>query len=130
MSGTWLPNAHSPLISDAKVRDYLLDPNHAGNGGKAAFFNAFGFTAQNWAALRNALRAHPGMHLVVNVTTNPFGHKYEVRCNLTSPDGRNPCVRSIWVIDAANPNPQLVTAYPYAQPPSHFPGRQTSSSST
>ena len=113
MSGTWLTNAHSAQVPAAKIRRYLLDPNHPDNGGKAAFFNAFGFTVQNWAALRSALEAHPGMHLVANVTTSRWGSKYEVRCSLPGPDGRNPCVRSFWIIDAANPNPQLVTAYPY-----------------
>jgi hypothetical protein len=113
MSGAPLPGAHAAMVPDAKVRDYLLDPGHPGNGGKAAFFNAFGFTAQNWAALRDALRRHPSQHVVVNVTANPWGTKYEVRCSLPSPDGRNPCVRSFWIDDPANIAPRLVTAYAY-----------------
>ena len=44
MSGAPLPGAHAAVVPDAKARDYLLDPGHPGNGGKAAFFNAFGFT--------------------------------------------------------------------------------------
>src|SRR5277367_3328968 len=37
MSG-WrqLPNAHAAFVADAMVRDYLLNPQHPGNGGKAA----------------------------------------------------------------------------------------------
>lgn len=113
MTGAPLPNGNRAMVPDSKIRDYLLNPNHPDNGGKAAFFNAFGFTAQGWASLREALRAHPGMHVVVDLATNPWGTKYEVRCSLPSPDGRNPCVRSFWLIDAASPNPRLVTAYPY-----------------
>jgi len=113
MSGAPLPGAHAAVVPNGKVRDYLLAPAHPGNGGKAAFFNAFGFTAQNWAALRDALQRHPSLHLVVNVTANPWGTKYEVRCSLLSPDGRNPCVRSFWIVDSANGDPQLVTAYAY-----------------
>ena len=113
MSGATLPNAHAAVVPTVKVRSYLLDPTHPGNGGKAAFFSAFGFTAHNWAALRSALQAHPSMHPVVSVTAGAWGTKYEVRCSLHSPDGRNPCIRSIWVIDAANPDPRLVTAYAY-----------------
>jgi hypothetical protein len=38
MSGSQLPNATTATVADAKVRDYLLNANHPGNGGKAAFF--------------------------------------------------------------------------------------------
>lgn len=79
MSGTALQNAKGAMVPDAKVRDYLLDQTHPDNGGNA------------------------GMHVVVNVATNPWGIKYEVRCNLPSPDRRNPCVRSFWLIDAPVP---------------------------
>ena len=57
--------------------------------------------------------ADPGMHPVVKVATDVWGMKYEVRCSLRSPDARNPCVRSIWAIDATNADPRLVTAYGY-----------------
>jgi len=113
MSGAPLPNAQAAEVPDAKVRSYLLDPTHPGNGGKAVFFNAFGFTLQNWTSLRDALKKHPGLPLVVNVSPNRYGSIYEVRCSLPSPDGRDPCVRSFWVIDPANTNPRLVTAYAY-----------------
>ena len=46
MSGRPLPNAHEAVVPAAKVRFYLLDPTHPGNGGKAAFFAAFGFSAR------------------------------------------------------------------------------------
>jgi hypothetical protein len=113
MSGAALPNAHAAVVPAAKVRLYLLDPGHPGNGGKAGFFNAFGFTAGEWGALRDGLLAHAGLHPVVRVAASAWGMKYEVRCGLPSPDGRNPCVRSIWVIDATSPYPRLVTAYAY-----------------
>jgi filamentous hemagglutinin len=101
------------VVPVAKVLHYLLDSTHPGNGGKAAFFGAFGFTVGRWAALHDALLAHPGMHPVIVVTANAWGTKYDVRCSLRSPDGRNPCIRSIWVIDATSPYPRLVTAYGY-----------------
>jgi hypothetical protein len=60
------------------------------------------------------------MHPVVKVAANAWGNNYEVRCSLRSPDARNPCVRSIWVIDATNANPRLVTAYGYPWAPSGY----------
>ena len=113
MSGAALPNAHAAVVPAAKVVRYLLDATHPGNGGKAAFFNAFGFTDQNWHDLVDALQAHPGMHPVVRVMHSAWGAKYEIRCSLRSPDGRDPCVRSIWVIDLTDTGPRLVTAYAY-----------------
>jgi hypothetical protein len=61
-----VPGAHAAVVPDAKIRDYLLDPNRPGNGGKAAFFNAFEFTTRNWTDLRDALRRHPSQHPVVS----------------------------------------------------------------
>jgi hypothetical protein len=113
MSGPYLPNAHFATVPVAKIRNYLLDAAHAGNGGKADFFGSFGFTAENWLELRSALQQHPTLHAVVKITVSAWGTKYEVRCSLPSPDDRNPCVRSFWIIDAANPNPRFLTAYPY-----------------
>ncbi len=112
MSGSYVPNAHSATVPIAKIRDYLLDTAHPGNGGKADFFGSFGFTVENWPELRSALQQHPRLHAAVNVTVSAWGTKYEVRCDLLSPDGRNPCVRSFWIVDAANLDPRFVTAYP------------------
>jgi len=61
MSGTPLPNASPAVVPTAKLRHYLLDASHPGNGGKAAFFGAFGFTLRSWQTLRDVLLEHPGM---------------------------------------------------------------------
>jgi hypothetical protein len=60
MSG-WrqLPNAHAAFVADAKVRDYLLNPQHPGNGGKATFFTSFGFSLGPNLPTRSAsMRSH------------------------------------------------------------------------
>jgi hypothetical protein len=61
--------------------------------------------------LRDALRAHVVVNQVVE--TDPTGHgtTYTVRCSLPSPDGRNPCIFTIWIIEADG-LPRLVTAFP------------------
>jgi hypothetical protein len=38
-----LPNSGSTIIEREKVTDYLLNPAHPDNGGKAAFFLLLGF---------------------------------------------------------------------------------------
>ena len=85
-----LPNVHNAYVADAKVRDYLLDPSHLNNGGKAQFFQLFGFAQQHWPVLQNALAFHPQANLVTKVVPNPYGTRYEVKCSLLSPDGRTP----------------------------------------
>src|SRR5262249_13047533 len=107
MSGALLPNAHLAGVPHAKVHSFLLAPNHPDNNGRAAFFNRFGFTIQNWTDLRDALRKHPNTNNAVKVTNTKHGTKFEVRCSLLSPDKRNPCIRSLWIFDAANSNPRL-----------------------
>lgn len=105
-----LPNVGSAVVEEAKVRDYLLNAAHPGNLGKAALFQAFGFQAAKWEEMRDALRKHPAANEVVRTTRNPHGIKYEVSCDLETPDGRNPCLTTVWIIEARH-RPRLVTAY-------------------
>lgn len=112
MSGALLPNVAGAIVAHNKVHAYLLDPDHPGNGGKAAFFAAFGFARPAWTALLEALRAHPRVNPVALIQPNPYGTRYVVRCSLASPDGRNPCITTVWIIDHGDPFPRLVTAFP------------------
>ncbi|MBV9734399.1 MAG: hypothetical protein JO209_00715 [Acidisphaera sp.] len=48
---------------------------------------------------------------MLTVENTGFGIKYVVRCVLTTPDGRDPCVLSVWIDDAVG-RPRFVTAYP------------------
>lgn len=108
---TLLPDAGNGEVDAAKVAAYLLDPVHPGNGGKAAFFAAFGFTLAHWQLLRDALRRHPTANAIVASHRSPYGTKHVVRCSIASPDGRNPCINTIWIIEGDRP-PRFVTAYP------------------
>jgi hypothetical protein len=112
MTGSPLSNAHAAFVADEKVRDYLLNPQHPDNGGKAGFFTSFGFSLQDWPKLADALRKHAVTHVVTRTRPDPYGMRYEIRGRLESPDRSNPNVWSIWVIDPSNSNPRLVTAYP------------------
>lgn len=38
-----LPNAERAIVEREKITDYLLDPAHPDNGGKAPFFEHLGF---------------------------------------------------------------------------------------
>jgi hypothetical protein len=64
---------------------------------KAVFFLKFGFRQDQWKTLAEALRQHGLTQSVFAQKTSGHGQKYEVRCNLPSPDGRNPCITSVWI---------------------------------
>ena len=60
------PDAGNVEVHPTKVIAYLLDSAHLRNGGKAAFFVAFGFDPAHWELLRDALRQHPLANEVVS----------------------------------------------------------------
>lgn len=108
-----LPNAASATLADEKITRYLLDPSRSAEAAaKAQFFTAFGFSRAIWSELKRALLAHPLTNAVASQTVNPYGIKYTVSCMLASPDGRNPCVISVWIVEPPDPDPRFVTAYP------------------
>ncbi len=105
-----LPYLENALVAESKVVAYLLSEDRS--EGKASFFGAFGFTPQRWQVLRDALLAHAASNEVIReVVASPHGTKYIVEGPLPAPDGRDPLVRSVWIIDAGTVVPRLVTAY-------------------
>ena len=98
-------------VSEAKITHYLLDPNHPFGGSKARFFLHCGFSPADWRTMAEALAEHPVLNPVESTTATRYGAKYVVRCSLATPDGRNPCVVTVWMKDGDAP-PRLVTAYP------------------
>lgn len=98
-------------VSEAKITEYLLDPNHPVGGPKARFFLHSGFSHAEWRVMAAALAQHPTLNPVESTTPTRYGAKHVVRCSLVTPDGRNPCVVTVWMKDGDAP-PRLVTAYP------------------
>ena len=107
-----LPGADRAIVDEAKVRDYLLSPEHPVGRFKAAFFASVGYTRQDWKHLRQefvsiaaAEDASPGQPSV-------FGQKYEVRGRIKGPMGRRFEVVTIWIVLKGESAPRFVTAYP------------------
>ncbi|MDQ6906797.1 MAG: hypothetical protein M3176_08215 [Chloroflexota bacterium] len=106
-----LPHVENVMVALDKAR-YLLDPNHAQNGGKAAFFLAFGFRLDAPEMLAEALLRHVLDYEVTDVQQHPYGTRYTVSGSLHTPDGRNPTVDAGWFIDPGSVTPRLTTATP------------------
>ena len=108
---TQLPGAAAAVVEEAKVRGYLLNSRHPQNGGKAAYFRAIGFVAEHWIVMRDALIGHAVFNQIAGTSRSRHGTKHLVRCSIVTPDRRNPCITTVWIIDSNRP-PRLVTSYP------------------
>ena len=50
-----LPNHEQAVVPRAKIVDYLLSDSHRDGRHKAAFFKRFGYAAESWEGLAQAL---------------------------------------------------------------------------
>jgi hypothetical protein len=110
-----LPQAEHALVERKKVNEYLLNRKHADNGGKADFFSLLGFSAEEWITFAAALRLLAIKCDVTNIVESEHGTKYIVDGELENPRGRREQVRTVWIIDAVETIPRLVTAYPHEE---------------
>jgi hypothetical protein len=110
-----LPNAYLAVVAPEKIVDYLLNPAHPDNGGKAAFFLSMGFTANGWAILAESFTQLALHTPVTSCVKSVHGEKYVIDGTIQTPRGVRPRVRTIWIIDSGAANPRLVTAYPAEQ---------------
>lgn len=107
-----LPNQDKAIVPREKIVDYLLSPTHRDGRSKAALFSQFGFSADVWQTLAEALLQHAAEHEVAKVETSPFGTRYVIEGELHTPDGRAPLVRVVWFVDDGADIPRLASAYP------------------
>jgi hypothetical protein len=110
-----LPNASKAIVERKKIVDYLLNPAHPDNGGKAQFFDKLKFHRKEWKILAEALRTLAGETEVTQSMKSPHGQKYVIIGRIASPAGKAPLVRTIWIIDSGANAARLVTAYPHEE---------------
>lgn len=107
-----LPNSIAAQVEERKIIDYLLNPAHPDGGSKAKFFLTRGFAVADWKTMRAALTTQGSVNPVTGTVPHPWGTRYQVDCHCPTPDGANPCIRSIWELPSAAGSPRLLTAYP------------------
>ena len=107
-----LPNAERAVVEREKITDYLLNPAHPDNGGKARFFMSLGFRPEHWQMLAEACRRLAAITEVHNHMASPHGQKYIVDGLIETPVGKTPLVRTVWIVDLGQQIARLVTAYP------------------
>ena len=107
-----LPNHEKAIVPREKIVNCLLSFIHKDGRGKAEFFTGFGFAAEHWEFLAEALKLHAAEHEVKKQEASPFGMRYIIEGELNTPDGRSPSVRVVWFIENESDVPHLATAYP------------------
>jgi hypothetical protein len=107
-----LPNANFATVAEQKIKGYLLNPAHPVGGPKAAFFLRFGFEADEWERLANALIKHAQQNEVHESQPTKYGTRYAIDGPLQTPDGTILNIRSAWYIDSGGDTPRFVTAHP------------------
>lgn len=107
-----LPNARQARVQREKITGYLLAENPESGRGKPGFFARFGFNAENWRELADALKAVAAEYDVVEILETSFGMKYVIDGQIETPDGRDPYVKTVWQIDWGSDRPRLISAYP------------------
>ena len=107
-----LPNAHLSVVAREKISDYLLNPAHPDNSGKAEFFAVLGFNREDGSALADAFRKLAQSAEVSKSMASLHGQKYVLDGRIESASGQAAVVRTIWIVDRGQDAPRLVTAYP------------------
>ena len=107
-----IPNAERCVVDRQKIVDYLLNGSHPENGGKAEFFAALGFDADNWETLASAFRQLAVSAEVSQSVQSMHGQKFVVDGHIKSATGRAVGVRTVWILDVGSEVPRLVTGYP------------------
>jgi hypothetical protein len=107
-----LPYLDRAVVPEAKIANYLLSARHSGGRAKARFLEIFGFRAQDWHTLRDAVIAHATANDIAASHQTRFGTRYEIDGPLPTPDGRAPMVRVVRFVESQENVPRLVTLVP------------------
>jgi len=105
-----LPFLERLRVDESKIVGYLL--SHANGHGKAVFFSGFGFRAEAWLELSDAIKAQASVNPVVVAVDSLWGTRYSVDGELQTPSGRMPRVRTVWILENGSEEPRFITAHP------------------
>jgi hypothetical protein len=107
-----VPNIENAILSEQKILSYLLDETNEGGRSKAEFFLRHGFLRESWQEFAEALRKHGAHYEVAFMRSAGDGIRYAVEGELILPDGKQCYLRTVWMIDAGEDIPRLITAFP------------------
>ncbi len=107
-----LPDGDRAVVDDAKVRDYLLSPEHPIGRFKARVFGAVGYRRDNWQQLKADLVALAVTLDAAPAPASEHGQRWVGSAELRGPSGAPLPVVTVWLIPSEGAPPRLITAYP------------------
>jgi hypothetical protein len=107
-----LPNSENAYVPREKLTGYLLSETHPIGKIKARYFRSLGYHDGNADELQGALIGIAQNHSVAETESTPHGEKYVIDGSLMPPSGRTAALRTVWIIEANDDRPRLVTAFP------------------
>jgi hypothetical protein len=107
-----VPNIEEGRVDQQKITEYLLNTEHPDGSSKAEFFLRHGFSESRWNVLATAIKAQAMNNPVVEAKEARYGTQYVVEGTIASPGGRNPNIRTVWIVENNSRVPRLITAYP------------------
>jgi hypothetical protein len=107
-----LPGADRAIIDEAKLRDYLLSPEHPVGRFKARVFAAAGYDRDNWEAFRNHLLALASTMYVEQRERDAHGTRFVGTGEVPGLAGQPLPIVTVWLIPSEGEPPRFITAYP------------------
>ncbi len=106
-----MPGGDRAVVDEAKLRGYLLNPQHPlGKHHAHLFRTLLGIDVESAEVLAQALRTAARDGETTLGKASVFGQKYEIRFPMSGPRGSY-TVLSVWIIPTGVEIPYLVTAY-------------------
>lgn len=105
-----LPRYEEAIIPDAKLSSYALNPEKAPDKAQA-FQQALGYNLSNYQELIENIRRHLPEAEATAKGDNGFGMRYEIKMNLTGPNGKSAKVLTAWIDDEATGEMRLTSVY-------------------
>lgn len=106
-----LPNCKHAIIESAKLKDYILSPNHPLGKFKAKFFEEAGYLQGAWEILAKDIRAQHLSKDAKKGNLSFLGKKYEITAPLKGPKS-TVTITSVWIILKGEEVPRLITLMP------------------
>ena len=98
------------VISERKIKEYLLTPRVEDD--KSGFLALAGYSLQSWRQLETDLRRQIDERDALLIQTTRYGEMYQIKGQLTGPNGKVLDVITVWVRLHATGETRFVTLIP------------------
>jgi hypothetical protein len=106
-----LDDGDRAVVEDAKLLDYVLNPDHpVGRHHAVLFETTLGITRANYSLLKEQLLRAAATVEIEAGKPSPFGQKFEMRFAASGPLGTRP-VLAVWMREVGRAGPRLITCY-------------------